>query len=667
MEKINKYLEQVDMIELYITKNIIKLIKNPKELKFIKSNIFLLGFNNKNYKNSLKVLLENNEFEFVSKLIKEYPQILNFKNTNKINLFQMIIPINYFYDLIIELIENLDRSYLIELITNQDKNLNNSIDLLLSIININTNIIVTNLDNEIYEKIKLILKLIYELDAEENTLLINKICMGIKSEKILLDIIKYINPKNLDIYPDSNTLTCIDYLLANQNVFVLNYLIPKINYIYFTNTDNNFLFDFVKKIKEISVQTNYPINSLIKLIFDILSKSNVKTIKNYKNENIFIMLNELVKSESNDSFMKKFIKKNKSIDLSDIIDIHDQSIDGITLEDDKVKQFYKININYSKLLTSTDIGIFNSDMIHNMLYTTIMLKKYKDIIIPYYIQDSKYNQKQIELINLSNNNKYIGSFFKNYFKHFNAFVPYIIIWKNSCNYYFDQNLIRFIIDNSKDYLKSAKSKKSNRFMLIRLSINLLDTPTTEGLRHANIILIDNHNKIVERFEPYGEINYKNSRDINSMIEKKICNPLAFEFKFVQSYPGFQARSDEFNKYNKVYGDPFGYCLAWCLIYLETKLLLVDEKKTNPIDYINWYIINQFSKDFPEIKSDLQYNKYMTFIRYYSKNLDERKNDLLKKLDIDPKILYHTEIDESNFKNIVKKINNELFELIDQNN
>ena len=59
---ISKYLEQVDLIEYYITKNICKLIKNKKDKKIIYNNLFLLGINNKNNKTSLEILLENYEY-----------------------------------------------------------------------------------------------------------------------------------------------------------------------------------------------------------------------------------------------------------------------------------------------------------------------------------------------------------------------------------------------------------------------------------------------------------------------------------------------------------------------------------------------------------------------------------------------------------------------------
>jgi hypothetical protein len=56
---------------------------------------------------------------------------------------------------------------------------------------------------------------------------------------------------------------------------------------------------------------------------------------------------------------------------------------------------------------------------------------------------------------------------------------------------------------------------------------------------------------------------------------------------------------------------------------------------------------------------------MIFIRYYSKRLDTEKNKLLKKLDINPNILYNVDLKEKNYKIIIKKLNDELFKYINK--
>jgi hypothetical protein len=656
MKHIKKYLKQIDMIDLYITKNICNLIHDKNELEIIKSNIFVLGFNNKNRKHSIRILLDNNKYDIVKELILHNSDILNYKNTNETNLFQMIIIIDYFYELIIKLLEELDYYFLLKIITSKDSHNIDSIDLLISIILVNENLLVDfkNINNyKAFIYIKKILKLIYELDREDITLLINKLCKNIKNDKLLLNILEYINPQNIDIYPDNSMFTCIDYLLVKNSIEILEYLIPKINYIYFVNSENNVLFNFIENI-DINIEHSITKKRIIKIIFDILSKSNIKKIKNIKNENIFFKLIKYINID------KKILKK--------YIDINEQNIYGYSIlniinKDNKIiipyKKYNKINI-FKNILEITEIGIFTSEIIHNMIYTILLLEKYKNIIIPYYVQDKNYNAKHQNMLNLSNNDDYINILLKSYFTSFNTFLPLIIIWKNIDNYFIDPNLLNFIVNN----INNIKNNK-NDYIYIRLSLNLINNDLNNYVRHANIIIIDKKNKIVERFEPYGEIDYINSNNINLIIDDIIAKPINYKYKFIQSYPGFQFRSDEFNKYNKLYGDPNGFCLAWCLLYIEIKLLLdkYHLKKINPIDYINWYIINKFKKDFPDIISDTQNNIYMIFIRYYGKNLDTLKKKLLKKLDINENLLYHNNLNRNNFNIIVEKLNKLLYKIL----
>ncbi len=650
MKDIKDYLKKVDMIDLYITKNICTIIKNKKELEYIKSNIFLLGFNNKNRKNSLRVLLDNQEYKIIKELVRHDNSILNFKNSNKTNLFQMIITIDYFYNFIIKILESIDYQFLIKIITNKDVNNLDSIDLLISLITSNLEYLITNLDKldklKDFNKIKLILKNIYLLDKEDSILLITRLCANIKNEQVLVNILKYIDPKNIDIYPDKIKFTCIDYLILNENINALEYIVPRINYIYFMNSDTNFLFNFVERIEEISIEKSIQIDKLVEIVFEILSKSNIKKIKNIKNENILFILISKLKVDT--SILKKYLKHFNIYDEN----IHGQSINSllkIDVKHEKLDNLKKIPIDITKLLEYTNIGVFSSDIIHNMIYTIVMLKKFNNVIVPYFVQDEYYRQIQKNLLELSNNDNFVLSFLKNYFYRFNSFVPFIIIWKNFNNYYVDKNLLKFLQFNTDiDYI------------YVRLSISITNE-FNDNIRHANILIIDNKNKIIERFEPYGEIDFYNSNDINDMINEKIAKPLNYKYKFIQPYPGFQTRSDELDKYNKVYGDPSGFCLAWCLLYFEIFMLLSEAKiDINPIDYINWYIINKFEDDFPEIKN--LGNKYMNFIRFYAKRLDNEKNKLISSLGIEPELLYHTELSKSNVKIIVKKLNKELYNI-----
>lgn len=655
---IDQCMKQVDMIDYYITKNILKIISDEKKFEFIKSNIFLLSINNKNNKNALMIMLENGKYKLVEKLIEHEHEILNYKNIHENNLFKLLLSYDYFYDLILNLIENLERKYVIHILITTNKYNYNFIDNLILLLNSNYQFYYSTFD-KFDDKKKLLDKLInivcsiYLLDIEKYTFMINKLCKVIKDQNFLMDIFKKIKIDNLDIYPDSNLLLCIDYLIFNEYFDILLYILDKINYIEFTNIDDNVVF-------KLCDNDNIDIGTKANIITQILYKSNIAKFCNNKNQNIFYWL------ISNYDIGIKSI-----MNFVDYINIYEQDIYGKTLfnlienkynfSDVKIikkhfsaqfvnnkifeKAYRKINIK-NKLIKS-DIGIFTSNIIHNMLYTIYILDSYSNIIkIPNFALTSEQIKKYNELIEISNNEKSLTGYIKLYFNSFTQSLPHIIIWKNKYNYWIDPHLIDCITSN-----------KSIPFMHIKLSVYLINDVS---VRHSNVIIIDNINKIVERFEPYGEMIFTNSVDINDMIQTQIALPLGYKFVFTQPYPGFQSRSDEFAKYNKSYGDPMGFCLAWSFLYIDIKMELFKNKiNINPVNFINWYIINKFDKDFDINNNINKTNKYILFIRFYSRHLDNEKNKIIKKFGLEPSLTYQNDLSQEYQTKLINSIDNKL--------
>jgi len=657
---IEKYLSQIDLIDFYITKNILKIIANKKSYEFLKSNIFLLGVTNKNNKNSLIILLESGKYHIVKELIDCEYNLLNYKNILENNIMKILLAYEYFYDFINKKIIELERDFVIKILTGTNNQGINFIDNLISLLNFNA--IYYNSDNKtnkqnnlLLNKLILIGKSINSLDCEKKTLIVTKLCRFIKDEQYLMDIIKFFSIDNFDIYPDSNMLNCIDYLILNEYYEVMNYLLDIVNYIGFVNIDDNLIFNLVQN-SQINLETKS------KIILKILSKSNISKFKNNKNQNIFYFL------------ISNFgIDKDVLINFKNIINIYEQDIYGNSLYNMMEKiysnndlkiisnvyssqktylvKFEKISkkIGLKNKLVKSDIGIFTSNIIHNMLYTIIILKSsHNNLAIPFYVQSTEYKNNQEKLISMSNNEKNITGYLKLFLSNFNTWLPHLILWKNKYNYWIDPNLI--------DSIKQLQQQSIN-FIYIKLSVYLIDNTNT---RHSNSIIIDNVNKIVERFEPYGEMIFTNSSDINQMIQTQIAQPLGYKFVFVQPYPGFQSRSDEFAKYNKSYGDPMGFCLAWSFLYIFIKMELFKNKSNiDPIDFINWYIINKFSKDFNIDPNQNKTNKYILFIRYFALYLDIEKNKLIKQYNLDPGLSYQADLDIDFNNKIISNINGDL--------
>lgn len=674
LKKISQYNTQVTLTDFYITKNINTLVNNPTELQFIKEHNFVLGITNKIGKNSLNILLENansenSNIKILIELINLDVRILRFKNSNEKTFLMSIISNEDFYSLINTLLEKNTNptianynQFKITLLSETDINNNSVIDLCIELLNINYNYPVKKLNS-----LFLILRQIYLLDKEEIFLLINKLCRDIKDENLLLSIFKFIKPENLDIHPDSYNNTCVDYLINNEKFSVLDYLLDKIEHIYFVNFEENSIFNLLNDFTNQIDNKNH-----IDILFKILSKSNINKLKDFTNQNLMFKLLKTFDLDKN--IIKKFIK---------YFDIFEQNINGENLYEIIIKKYpndylniinneYTIDsqiiytqlpdvkiklIDYQfdikKYLKKTNRGIFISDSLHNMIYTYIVLKHNNiNLLIPYEHETETIHTNLSNCIQMTNNNKDIMGIIQFYFYNFNSWLPHLIIWKDKNNYF----IYPFLIEK----LKSYSDKK--RFIYIKLSI-IANTKEQENIRHANLILIDNLKKTVERFEPYGEIYFSNCAELNTIIQKEISNKLDYKFIFVQPYPGFQLRSNEYDQKNKSYGDPGGYCLAWCFLYLEIKIYceshILKNSSTDSdlaIKLINNYIINKFSVDFPELKFDKQQNLYLVFIRYYSKELDKEKNKLIKNYGLNISSMYHLDLDNKIHKKIIYNLN-----------
>jgi len=89
---------------------------------------------------------------------------------------------------------------------------------------------------------------------------------------------------------------------------------------------------------------------------------------------------------------------------------------------------------------------------------------------------------------------------------------------------------------------------------------------------ANILIYDFKNMVIERFDPYGNMIDKNEMD--DILEAELTWNTGLTYIAPVDYlpsVSFQTISNEENVINQKSGDLDGFCLAWCLWYLETKL------------------------------------------------------------------------------------------------
>ena len=139
------------------------------------------------------------------------------------------------------------------------------------------------------------------------------------------------------------------------------------------------------------------------------------------------------------------------------------------------------------------------------------------------------------------------------------------------------------------------------------------------MKHANIILYDFKNLTIERFEPYGDDGIEN--EIDNILEKELTWNTGMKYLRPNNYlpkPGYQLLSNENNIYNQKVGDFGGFCLGWCIWYVEHRI------KNSKIDSIT---LNKKTLE-KMLRLD---DSLMEFIRNYSNKLFNEKLKIIKNI------------------------------------
>jgi hypothetical protein len=170
----------------------------------------------------------------------------------------------------------------------------------------------------------------------------------------------------------------------------------------------------------------------------------------------------------------------------------------------------------------------------------------------------------------------------------------------------------------------------------------------ENGSHANVIIIDKELKLIERFEPSGSdepigFNYnKHLLDfkIKTYFEKFFPNYKYLEPTDYLPLIGFQTLEMVENKKMKKIGDPGGFCVGWCLWYLEQRLKYLVHPKILVIKLI----INIKTKNI----------SFKNLIRSYVNSLlDDFRDKILNDLNIDINDIINENITESKSKELEK--------------
>lgn len=270
-----------------------------------------------------------------------------------------------------------------------------------------------------------------------------------------------------------------------------------------------------------------------------------------------------------------------------------------------------------------------------------ILNKYPTIKIPS-MGDNIASRKALyqELTADYQDKTYINGIFrsiiKDYINHSSMLINHIIIWENVDSYFFSPYIVQGIYATIKKY-------PDVDFILLKLSII-----TNRNFNHANMLIYDVKNRYVERFDPYGNVPFIDNEMIDNVLESFFKDYFP-HIKYIPSNKiinsiSVQLLSDENNSSNYAENDPVGFCVAWCIWYIEMRI-------NNP----RWDSHSLITRSIYQINK--METIFKNYIRNYSDYLDTEKNNILDLVGVPKKYWYMRNIPTLYYRAYLKHIRN----------
>jgi hypothetical protein len=452
----------------------------------------------------------------------------------------------------------------------------------------------------------------------------------------------------------------LDSLTLNDEK-IFNYLVNRnIDYDYYTviNTENPFRIGI-----NLDIINNKKFFSKILLLLYIKKNHNFDYELNNFADNIihnilYIRINKLHLINNNlkidytiDTDILKYCKSdilwnqlnNYKISPIELVTNLDFNIYSSLLENIKISQLNKdtinkLNINETWLNFINKLEIYkeNDDIILNELpYSnyTLFQSKFKDLALFVLFLTNKYKDLYIPKMeesylieNVTADNTEL--LFTDDIIEKKQIFPWFISYHNTNEYYIHPYLNNLI--------KSNITKK--KYAIVFLS-RIFDSTL-----HANILFYNFEKLTVERFEPYGIINNSN---IDEILEEELTWDTSL--KYIKPtdylpYVGFQTISNENNLLNQKVGDFGGFCLAWCIWYIETRISNIN---IEPKTLVNKLISRLNNKNI----------KFSEYIRNYSHKINNCRIEYLLNIGIDKKMISNLYFDNNTEKLLTNYIIN----------
>ena len=451
--------------------------------------------------------------------------------------------------------------------------------------------------------------------------------------------------KLLDLFPnelnirDEEDQTIIFPALHTKKLKLVKYIISKdvdINYYTFFNTFNplktahfiNFIPAYELIWKHIKDKFNYTLTNrklqniahyLLSNFNDITNKTTIDILQNCPSS-VWNQISvdkitpfELLIEYNFEKY--SFLLKNKQININNI---KKENITKDTIPNtQKWLAFLKTLPPYIETTNVTLLdnykyahyNLFQAYFTDITFYTLYLKEKYKNLYFPNFIDFQ---------INIVNTEDIIKLIWPDSLLQSNPIFPWFICYQSEDDYWIHSNLNNLI--------NAQRLKKKYDFAFCYLSLRSLEN----NMLHANIIIYDFNNLIISRFDPYGDTT-SYDKNLDDILEEELTWNTGFTYYNPSKYmpvAGFQSVSDEVNPLIQKTGDFGGYCLAWCIWFLEHRIINKHISLNELVDKLLKKIAN----------GD---NTFMEYIRNYANKINETRVKYLTHAGIDPKTISNT--------------------------
>ena len=310
--------------------------------------------------------------------------------------------------------------------------------------------------------------------------------------------------------------------------------------------------------------------------------------------------------------------------------------------------------------TTRDYGLFHPTHLSYMTFALYLQDKHPNLFIPQRVYDETdqsyaqyiFNMTQFRMSAMQEvMNEAIAYLNGQYY----SYSPHVVRWNNRSLYYVDPELKNILRAQNE-----ADPKMQKRYVMLKIDVMI-----TENASHANCALYDRALKRAWRFESYGLTDLvRDGEDLDTTIagifEEVYGKIEYFAPSDYLSNIKFQLAGDEDNLAARNIGDPGGYCMAWCVWFVDMVCTNIKTLDTNyDVEYImkNHITRHRVDKMFdPKLNiggsadvdstnvdsanSNTKRNIYLDYIRQYGHHLSDQRNKILTKIGVSKSGLYN---------------------------